>query len=100
VKAEQAIAVGVAKERSHPRQALGDLLTAADEAAQQLEHNPRDAAARDAYNFAASRVFETIRRAKLDPWTQPLRVPAPGGDYLLTNRPPKQRVADPSLYDF
>jgi len=99
-KVDQSIVGGMAKERSHPRQALGDLLTAADEAAQQLERNPHDAEARDAYNFATARVFETIRRAKLDPWTQPLRVPAPGGDYLLTHRPPKRRVADPSLYDF
>lgn len=99
-KVNQSIADGIAKERSHPQAALGKLLAAADDAVQQLERNAHDEAARDAYNFAVARVFETIRSAKLDPWTKPLRVPAPGGDYVLTSRPPKRKVADPSLYEF
>jgi hypothetical protein len=44
---------------------------------QQMVLNPNDLAAREAYNFAVAGVFGTIKEAKLDPWTQPLRVPAP-----------------------
>lgn len=100
VKAQRRIADGTTLERRDPRASLGDLLTAAQEAAQQLERDPRDAAARDTYNYAVARVFEVIRNANLDPWTQPLRVPAEGGDFLLTTRPPKNKIADPALYEF
>lgn len=100
VNVDRSIEEGMAREHSHPKEALGKLLSAADAAVQQLERNPHDVAARDAYNFAVARVFETIRRARLDPWTQPLRVPAEGGDYILTHHPPKQKVKDPSLYEF
>ncbi|HSI10848.1 MAG TPA: alpha/beta fold hydrolase, partial [Chthoniobacter sp.] len=87
-------------ERHRPKEALAQLLTAASEAVQQLEHNPHDQEAIDAYNFATARVFTTIRDGKLDPWTQPLRVPAEGGDFILEKRPPKKKITDPSLYEF
>jgi pimeloyl-ACP methyl ester carboxylesterase len=45
------------------------------------------------YDFALSRVFSVIWDAHLDPWTHPLRVPAANGsDYILTQRPPKNRL--------
>lgn len=100
VNANQCIADGMACERRHPQKALGQLLNAANNAVLQLERNPRDQAAIDAYNFATARVFTTIRDGKLDPWTQPLRVPAEGGDFILEKRPPKRKIADPSLYEF
>ena len=67
---------GLRRENREPLAAAGELLTAAQSASVQLARNPRDTAARDAYNFAVARVLGTIQRAKLDPWTQPLRVPA------------------------
>lgn len=79
---------------------MGELLSAADLAARQLARNPADTAARDAYNFAVARVFGTITQAELDPWTQPLRVPAAAGDFILTSKPPVRPVWNPALYDF
>lgn len=99
-KTDQCIANGMACEHRRPLESLGLLLTAANEAVRQLERNPHDRQAIDAYNFATARVFTTIRSAKLNPWDQTLRVPAEGGDFLLVKRPPKTKVADPSLYEF
>ncbi|HEV2718075.1 MAG TPA: alpha/beta fold hydrolase, partial [Terriglobales bacterium] len=51
-------------------------------------------------NFALSRVFSVIRDAHLDPWTRPLRVPAPnGGEYLLTRRAIANRLWRPQDFD-
>jgi hypothetical protein len=61
--------------------------------------NPNDLAAREAYNFAVARVFDTIKEAKLDPWTQPLRVPAPAGTVLTPQVGPR-KAWNPALYDF
>ena len=100
VLAEQNIARALRQDRREPMVALGELLTAADAAGKQLARNPSSTAARDAYNFAVARVLGTIQKAKLDPWSQPLRVPAPGGDYLLTRRPDPRPTWNPALYDF
>ena len=52
------------------------------------------------YDFALSRVFSVARDAHLDPWTGPLRVPAPGGgEYVLTTRPPANRLWKPQDFD-
>lgn len=99
-RVEQCITSGMACERSRPLESLGQMLNAAYEAAQQLEHHPHDQAAISAYNFATARVFTILRNGKLDPWTQPLRVKAEGGDFILTKRPPKMKIAEPALYDF
>lgn len=89
------------REEREPLAAMGELLAAAETAAQQLARNPADAAAREAYNFAVSRVFGTIKEAKLDPWTQPLRVPtAEGGEFTLTRKPDPRKSWNPALYDF
>ena len=61
---------------------------------------PADTGTRDAYNFAVARIFGTIQQAKLDPWTQPLRVPAAGGDFVLTRKPDPRPQWNPALYDF
>ena len=100
VTAEQGIADALRQQRREPREALGELLTAADAAAQQLALNPKDTAARDAYNFAVARVFGTIKRGKLDPWSQPLPAHAAGGEFLLTHRPDPHPQRNPALYDF
>jgi pimeloyl-ACP methyl ester carboxylesterase len=97
---EQRIADAMRKEGREPLAALGELLTAAETAAQKLAQNPKDAAARDDYNFALSRVFGVIKKAQLDPWTQPLRVPADGGDFVLTRKMDMRKAWNPALYDF
>jgi pimeloyl-ACP methyl ester carboxylesterase len=101
IRAERDIGDGARRETREPLGALGEYLAAAEEAAGQLERNPHDESAREAYNFAVARVFAMIRRGHLDPWTKPLRVSAPGGgEYLLTTRPPKNKAWNPALYDF
>jgi pimeloyl-ACP methyl ester carboxylesterase len=97
---DQRIANALKQQKREPLVALGDLLTATESAATQLARNPSDTAARDAYNFAVARVLGTIQKAKLDPWTQPLRVPAAGGDFMLTRKPDPRPQWNPALYDF
>lgn len=97
---EQGIVKAMQQEKREPLVALGELLTAAQLAAQQLARNPADTSARDAYNFAVARVLGTIKQAKLDPWTQPLRVPAEGGEFLLTHKRDPRPGWNPTLYDF
>jgi pimeloyl-ACP methyl ester carboxylesterase len=99
--AERSIVNAMRQEKDQPLAAMGELLTAAQTAAQQLARNPADAAAREDYNFAVARVFGTIKQAKLDPWTQPLRVPtADGGEFTLTRKPDPRKSWNPALYDF
>lgn len=102
-QAGQSISSALKVQRRQPLTALGEYLAAAEAAAQQLQRNPRDQEARDAYNFAVSRAIDTIEKGRLDPWNQPLRVPkAGGGEYLLTHRPDplKRKAWNPALYEF
>jgi pimeloyl-ACP methyl ester carboxylesterase len=87
-------------DRRDPLKALGEYITAAQTASLQLQRNPQDEPARHAYNFAVGRIIGTIGAAKLDPWTQPLRVPASGGDFLLTHKPDPRPQWNPALYTF
>jgi pimeloyl-ACP methyl ester carboxylesterase len=96
----ECIANGTRQESRKPLTAIGEYLSAAEHAAQHLRRNPKNVAARDAYNFAVSRTFAVIKREQLDPWTTPLRVPARGGEFLLTSRPSKQKIWAPQLYEF
>jgi pimeloyl-ACP methyl ester carboxylesterase len=97
---ERAITKALRSERREPLKALGEYLTAAESSAQLLLRDPGDASARRDYNFALSRVFATIRAARLDPWTQPLRVPADGGEFVLTHKPERRPGWNPALYEF
>ncbi len=83
-----------------PLPALGEYLTAAQFAAEQLKRNQNDATAREIYNFAVGRVIGTIQEAQLDPWSQPLPVPSASGDFMLTHRPDPRPQWHPALYDF
>ena len=74
--AEAAIAKALQLDRSNPLVALDKYMSAAEMALRQFERNPRDENARNDYNFAVARIIGIIRDEKLDPWTQPLRVPA------------------------
>jgi pimeloyl-ACP methyl ester carboxylesterase len=87
-------------DRSEPLVALGEYMTAAETASRQLQRDPQDEPARHAYNFAVGRIIATIRDAKLDPWTQPLRVPASGGEFVLTHKPDPRPQWNPALYTF
>ena len=87
-------------ERRDPLAALGEYMTAAETASRQLQRNPQDEPARHAYNFAVGRIIGTIRDAKLDPWTQPLRVPASGGEFLLTHKPDPRPQWNPATLHF
>jgi pimeloyl-ACP methyl ester carboxylesterase len=86
--------------RRNPLVALGEYMSAAEAASRQLDRSPNDQAARNAYNFGVGRIIATIRDAKLDPWTQPLRVPASGGEFILTHKPDPRPQWNPALYDF
>jgi len=87
-------------DRRDPLLALGEYISAAEAALGQLDRSPNDQVARSTYNFAVARIIATIRDAKLDPWTQPLRVPANGGKFVLTHRPDQRPQWNPALYDF
>lgn len=103
VQAEKDILSARKSGRRNPQTALGWYLAAAESSAQHLISSPGDKQARDAYNFAVGRAIETIERGKLDPWTQPLRIPkAGGGEYLVTHRPDplKRKAWNPALYEF
>jgi hypothetical protein len=71
----------------------------ADAHRQQLVRNPADIAARHDYNFAVARVIGTIQQARLDAWTQPLRVPAADGGFVLTCKRDPDPQRNPALYD-
>ena len=98
--AQAAIAKALQLDRSNPLAALGEYMSAAEIALRQFERDPRDENARNDYNFAVARIIATIRDAKLDPWTQPLRVPASGGDFVLTHKPDPRPQWNPALYTF
>jgi pimeloyl-ACP methyl ester carboxylesterase len=87
-------------DRRDPLVALGEYINAAETALGQLDRSPNDQAARNTYNFAVGRIIAAIRDAKLDPWTQPLRVPAHGGEFVLTHTPDPRPQWNPALYDF
>jgi pimeloyl-ACP methyl ester carboxylesterase len=71
-------------ERSDPLRALGGYLASARSAYNELARHPTNRGARDLYNFAVARCIDVIERTPLDPWTKPLPVPSPDGEYLLT----------------
>src|SRR5437870_11368535 len=81
--ATQTIDSGLAEETKQPIVALSAFVAAARDSLRQLDRNPANAEARHNYNFAVARIFSVVREAKLDPWTQPMRVGA-NGEYTLT----------------
>jgi hypothetical protein len=85
--AETGIAKAMRIDRHDPLVALGEYMSAAETALRQLKRSPNDLTARNTYNFAVGRIIATIRDAKLDPWTQPLRVPGSDGEFVLTHKP-------------
>src|SRR5213079_3025688 len=79
-------------ERKQPIVALGAFVAAARDSLRQLDRNPSSAEARRSY------IFTVIRDAKLDPWTEPLRVGA-NGEFTLTWKRDPRPERNPALYD-
>jgi pimeloyl-ACP methyl ester carboxylesterase len=97
--AETGIVKAMRIDRREPLVALGEYISAAETALGQLKRSPNDETARKTYNFAVGRIIATIRDAKLDPWTHPLRVPGSDGDFVLTHKPDPRPQWNPALYD-
>lgn len=93
--AQQIIHRALRDERREPLVGLGSLVEAAATAAQQLDRDPADAEARRDYNFAVARICDTLREAKLTPWTAPIHL----GARTLTWMPHPRPVWNPALYD-
>src|SRR6266481_2008288 len=96
--ATQTIDRALVEEKKQPNIALGAFVAAARDALRQLDRNPSDAEARRAYNFAVARIFTVVRDAKLDPWTQPMRVGA-NGEFTLTWKRDPRPEWNLALYD-
>ena len=97
---EQELDKAIREHRSQPLQALGHCLDALESTARELRRDPGNATAIRDYDFAIGRVFQIVQDAKLDPWTKPLSVPGPQGDFVLTHKPDPRAEWNPSLYDF
>jgi pimeloyl-ACP methyl ester carboxylesterase len=99
-RAEGAVADAENLKRTEPKRAVGLNLCGVESATSELRNNPKNLVALRDYDFALSRVFSVIRDAHLDPWTHPLRVPAPnGGEYVLTERSSTNRLWRPQDFD-
>src|SRR5437879_8391069 len=96
--ATQTINRALIEERKQPIVALGAFVAAARDALHQLDRNPANAEARRDYNFAVARIFTVVRDAKLDPWTQPVRVGA-NGEFTLTWKHDPRPEWNLALYD-
>lgn len=96
--ATQTINRGLVEERKQPVVALGQFVAAARDALRQLDRNPANEEALRNYNFAIARIFTVVRDAKLDPWTQPMRV-GENGEFTLTWKRDPRPERNPALYE-
>jgi len=96
--ATQTINSALVEEKKQPIVALGAFVAAARDSLRQLDRNPANAEARRDYNFAVARIFTVVRNAKLDPWTQPVRVGA-NGEFTLTWKRDPRPEWNLALYD-
>ena len=85
--AEQAMTKAMREEHAKPPVALADCLTGLQAASRELERDPKNVTAVRDYDFGIARIFQIIHDAKLDPWSAPLTVPSPDGDFMLTHEP-------------
>jgi pimeloyl-ACP methyl ester carboxylesterase len=98
--AEQGLTKAMHEEHSKPLVALADCLTALQASSRELERDPTNASAVRDYNFGIARIFQIIHDAKLDPWSAPLTIPSPAGDFTLTHKPDPRPEWSPALYEF
>jgi pimeloyl-ACP methyl ester carboxylesterase len=96
--ATQTVNRALVEEKKQPMVALGAFIAAARDSLRQLDRNPANPEARHDYNFAVARIFTVVRDAKLDPWTQPMRVGA-NGEFTLTWKRDPRPERNPALYD-
>lgn len=96
---ETGILQALTEEKNAPEKALAGFLESASLAQDQLIKNPADKAAWNAYNFAVSRIFGTLRARNITPWVKPASIPSSRGDFLLTYRPHPDAKYDPSQYE-
>ena len=99
VPTEQRIISALRQKERRPLAAIGEFVAAAQIAQQQLAREPGNITARNVYNFAVARIIGTVQQARLDPWAEPLRVPAPGGDFVLVHKPDPDPYWNPARYD-
>lgn len=91
---------GALKVRSRdPMKALAGYIEAASKASDELTNSPKDEVLRDEYNFAISRIFDTLNQEKIDPWTQPLAFPEDKGGWVLTRKTDARKEWNPALYE-
>ena len=102
VATERQLSSIIGRGKGAPQKALGYYLDAAAAATRDIQRNPNDQKAREAYNYAVARIFTAIRDGHLNPWDSPLKVSSESGDYVLTHRadPLKRKAWNPALYDF
>ena len=84
---------GFSRNSKAPFVALGQYMDAADSAWRKLDKNPSDTVALRDYNFAVSRIIETLEDAKLEPWKAPIKV---GSRTLSWKRQPE---LNPALFE-
>jgi len=90
---------GALKARKHdPMKALAGYIEAASKASDELAKTSKDEVLRDEYNFAVSRIFDTLNTEKIDPWTQPLTIPADKGGWVLSRKADARKEWNPALY--
>jgi pimeloyl-ACP methyl ester carboxylesterase len=97
---EQELDNAIREHRSQPLKALSYCLDALESTTRELRRDPANATAIRDYDFAIGRVFQIIQDDKLDPWTEPLSVPAAQGDFVLAHKPDPRAEWNPALYDF
>src|SRR6201982_1088385 len=88
------------EEHAKPLVALADCLTALQAPSRELERDPINATAARDYNFGIAGIFQIVHDAKLDPWSAPLTIPSPAGDFTLTHKPDPRPEWNPALYEF
>src|ERR1700757_1364723 len=98
--AERALTKAMHEEHAKPLVALADCLTALQAPSRELERDPINATAARDYNFGIARIFQIVHDAKLDPWSAPLTIPSPAGDFTLTHKPDPRPEWNPALYEF
>src|SRR6201981_3578509 len=98
--AEQAMTKAMHEEHAKTLVALADCLTALQAESRELERDPRNATAVRDYNFGIARIFQIVHDATLDPWSAPLTIPSPAGDFALTHKPDPRPEWNPALYEF
>ena len=86
-------------QRTQPLIALEAYANAARDSLHELERSSTNTEARRCYNFAVAGIFSVVRQAKLDPWTQPLRVGANSKLTLTGRKDPSKPEQNPALYD-